>query len=212
MPRVYTTCSTGVLHRAYDGGVSSTDPDERRIAIIRAVWQTIAESGMGAVSMRTVAAASGVSVGGIQYWFHSRDELLRDSLQVMLTEAATRHTAASGAADDRQALWHLISQPIPLAAGAPAGVSVFHHYVAAGINHPVLAEMLARAKDGQESEVARLLGRITPGSGDHREAARSLIALSDGLTIRVLIGGLTGAEAELTLRNEVDRLAPETKR
>ena len=45
--------------------------EQRRTAIIHAVWQVIAERGMGAVTMRTVAAAAGVSVGRIQYWFLS---------------------------------------------------------------------------------------------------------------------------------------------
>lgn len=187
--------------------MSSTGPDERRTAIIQAVWQVIAERGMGAVSMRTVATAAGVSVGRIQYWFRTKDELLRASLEAMVAGAAQLHADATEGVDEREALWQLIGHPIPRAEEARAGVSVFHQYVAAGINHPILARMLAEAKDGAEREAARLLGRIAPGLADPRTAARSLIATADGLAMRVLIGSLSAAEAERTLRVEVDRLA-----
>lgn len=185
--------------------MSSPEHDERRTAIIHAVWRVIAQNGMGAVSIRNVAAAAGASVGRIQYWFPSKDELLRASLESMLSDAARLHAAATEDVDDREALWQLIGHPIPRAETARAGVSVFHQYVAAGFHHPVLARMLARAKEGEEGEAARLLGGIAPRLSDPRAAARALMATADGLSMRVLIGGLSAAEAERSLRTEVDR-------
>ncbi len=185
--------------------MDSSEHDERRTAIIHAVWQVIAQAGMGAVSIRNVAAAAEASVGRVQYWFPSKDELLRASLEEMLSEAARLHADAAGDVDDREALWQLIGHPIPRAETARAGVSVFHQYVAAAFNHPVLAHMLARAKEGEESEAARLLAGISPGLDDPRTAARALMATADGLSMRVLIGGLSAAEAERALRAEVER-------
>lgn len=180
---------------------------ERRTAIIHAVWQVIARSGMGAVSIRNVATAAGVSVGRIQYWFPSKEELLTASLEAMLRDAVQLHGDHIQDADDQEALWHLVGHSISRAERSRAGVSVFHQYVAAGINHPELARLLAEAKNGEEDEAVRLLGRIAPGLDDSRTAARSLIAAADGLTMRVLIGSLPAAEAERTLRIEVDRIA-----
>lgn len=188
--------------------MNSSEHDERRTAIIHAVWQVIAQSGMGAVSVRNVAAAAGASAGRIQYWFPSKDELLRASLETMLSEAARIHSDATEGVGDREALWQLIAHPIPRAETARAGVSVFHQYVAAGFNHPDLARMLARAKESEESEAARLLGRVAPELGDPRAAGRSLMATADGLSMRVLIGGLSAEQAERTLRTAVDRFVP----
>ncbi|MFI1459408.1 TetR/AcrR family transcriptional regulator [Nocardia carnea] len=185
--------------------MSSATADERRTAIIQAVWQVIAEHGMGAVSMRNVATAAGVSVGRIQYWFTSKDELLRAGLETMVSGAAQLHATATEHADDRETLWQLIGQSIPRAESSSAGVSVFHQYVAAAINHPTLARILADAKDGAENDAARLLARIAPELADPHLAARSLIATADGLTMRVLIGSLTAAEAERALRVTVER-------
>lgn len=186
--------------------MNNPEPDPRRTEIFHAVWQVIAENGMGAVSMRNVAAAAGVSVGRIQYWFRSKDELLQASLEAMLSGAARLHDESTRETDDRETLWELVGHPIPRAETARAGVSVFHQYVAAGFNHPTLARLLAEAKDGEEAEAARLLARVAPELPDPRAAARGLMATADGLSMRVLIGGLSSLEAERTLRGQLDRL------
>ena len=59
---------------------------------------------MGAVSIRNVAAAADASVGRVQYWFPSKDELLRASLEAMLSNADRLHTDATDGVDDREAL------------------------------------------------------------------------------------------------------------
>ncbi len=46
----------------------------------------------------------------------------------------------------REALWGLLGRRVSLAEHSRAGVAVFHHYVAAGINHPELARLLAKVK------------------------------------------------------------------
>ncbi|WP_431871678.1 TetR/AcrR family transcriptional regulator [Nocardiopsis eucommiae] len=186
--------------------MSNPEPDQRRTEIFYAVWRVIAENGMGAVSMRNVATAAGVSVGRIQYWFRSKDELLQASLEAMLSSAERLHDDSTRGADDRAVLWELVAHPIPRAETARAGVSVFHQYVAAGVHHPALARLLAEAKDGEEAEAARLLAGIAPDLPDPHSSARGLMATADGLSMRVLIGGLSAAEAERTLREHLDRL------
>ncbi|MGH8964235.1 MAG: TetR/AcrR family transcriptional regulator [Actinomycetes bacterium] len=184
----------------------NTGTGDRRPSIIRAVWQVIAEQGMAAVSMRTVAAAAEVSVGRIQYRFRTKDELLRASLEAMLSGAAQLHADAIEGTDDRAALMHLIGHPIPRAEGSRAGVSLFHQYVAASINHPPLASLLAEAKDGQEREATRLLRKVAPDLRDPRGEARLLVATADGLAMRVLMSNLPATEAQRALRAALDRI------
>lgn len=136
----------------------------------------------------------------------SKDELVRSSLDAMLTGAGEQHAGRTAGVDDRERLRRLVGHPIPHSAAERAGVSVFHQYAAAAINHPVLAGMLADAKDGQEREAARLLTGIVPALDDPRAAARALIAVADGLTLRVLIGGLSADDAERVLRDALHRL------
>lgn len=168
-------------------------------AIIRAVWQVMAEQGLAAVSMRTVATAAAVSVGRIQYRYRTKGELLRVSLEAMLTGAARIHQDAADQAGDRDTLWHLLAHSISRSEQSDVGVSIFHQYVAAAVNHPDLARLLADSKIGQEREVARLLVQVAPDLGDPESAARSLVALSDGLAMRVLMGGVSAEEADRIL-------------
>lgn len=181
--------------------------DDRQAAIIQAVWKVIGEQGMAGVSMRTVAAAAMVSVGRVQYRFRTKDELLRASLEAMLSGAAQQHADAVEGADAADILWHLLAHPILRVKESKAGVAVFHHYVAAGINHPALARLIADAKDDQEREVSRLLRRIAPDLHAPRSAARSLVALVDGLVLRMLTGGLSQRQAERVLRTALDTCA-----
>ena len=75
----------------------------------------------------------------------------------------------------------------------------------------MLAGMLAEAKDREEDEAVRLLSRIAPDLDDPRAAGRSLIASADGLTIRVLIGSLSAAQADQALRADLNRwIGPDT--
>lgn len=199
-------------HRSAPEGVPTEGTPDTHARIIMAVWQVIAEQGMTAVSMRTVAAAAGVSVGRIQYWFGSKDELLEASLVAMLSGAEEQHRRIAGSSsrggdrnDDLARLRQLIGHPIPRAGDAPEGVAVFHHYVTAAINHPRLAALLVEAKQGQEREAVRLLRRLAPSLPGARAAARALIATADGLSLRVLIGSLGPRAAQRLLWSEIDR-------
>lgn len=191
--------------------MASAEADERHAAIIRAVWQVIAERGMAGVSMRTVASAAGVSVGRIQYRFHTKDELLRSSLAAMLSGAADGYAQVRASAGADEALWQLIAHPLPRTKAARTGVAIFHQYVAAGISHPELADLLAEAKDGAEREAARLIARIAPHVEGPRTVARALIATADGLGMRVLTDGLSARAAERTLRATADHALGRTR-
>lgn len=53
--------------------------DRRKRAILDAALDLVAAKGAGAVRLRDVARAAGVSVGSLQYYFDSRDQLIREA-------------------------------------------------------------------------------------------------------------------------------------
>jgi AcrR family transcriptional regulator len=57
------------------------DAEEQRELLGRAVTRLVARSGLEAVSLRSVAAEAGVSMGRVQHYFASKDDLLLDALQ-----------------------------------------------------------------------------------------------------------------------------------
>ena len=54
---------------------------ERRLLLIQATLELIAEGGVDAVSHRAVAERAGVSLGSTTYWFASRQQMLHDALE-----------------------------------------------------------------------------------------------------------------------------------
>jgi AcrR family transcriptional regulator len=166
--------------------------NDKRTAILAAVWSVIADKGVAAVSFRNVAAAAGVSVGLVQHYVGSKEKLVRLSAAAMIEGSARRFTDRP--ADVHAELRRLIAHAVPATPGSRRGVVVWHAYIAASIADPELAAMLRDAKRGQEANAARLLADFAPGV-DAATVARRLVALSDGLAARVITGDLEPAEA-----------------
>lgn len=179
------------------------DHATKRGEILRAVWAVVARRGIAGVSVRSVAAEAGVSAGRVQHYFASKDDLVRASLAEMVAVAEAAHAGAVAGAGPAEELWNLLAHALPAAEGTRVGTSVFYSFVAAGVADPEVAAVLAQSKSDAEAEAARLLERCAPGLADPRAAARTLLAVADGLTLRVLVGDLTAEEAQDALRGAV---------
>ncbi|MCT9819587.1 TetR/AcrR family transcriptional regulator [Microbacterium sp. W1N] len=165
---------------------------ETQARILAAVWRVILARGIAGVSFRAVADAAGVSLGLVQHYHRTKDELIRASAQAMIAGSAARYEAETKGTD--AAAFDLVLHAIPVAGLQRDGVIIWHAYLAASVTDPQLAELLRGAKRGQEGELARALeGRL--GGDAAAAAARQLIAAADGLADRVITGDLTGAEA-----------------
>jgi AcrR family transcriptional regulator len=180
------------------------DHEERRSETIRALWLVIAENGIEGVSLRHVAARAGVSMGRIQHYFGTKEALVVAGCDMLINGAYTAYQETAGASPQDRLL-HILSRQIPRTEPGRIGVSVWYAYVAKSINHLGIRRLLAEARRGAETECARLL-QAAHGAGDNKslQQARRLLALADGLTLRVLVGDLEAAEAVATLQAEVD--------
>ncbi len=176
------------------------------MAILAAVWRVVAAQGLGAVSFRSVAREAGVSPGRVQHYFASKEELVRASVDLMLGSAEALHRDATATADPADELWQLLTHAIPRAAESPVGTGVFYSFVAASVADPQIARALAEAKQGARREIAALLHELRARSDDASASAQELLAMSDGVTLGVLIGSLTPDQARATLRGALDRL------
>ena len=177
----------------------------KRAAILTAVWGLIAERGIAEVSFRNVAQRADVSLGLVQHYFGSKEQLVRASAEAMIESAARWHRSEDMA--PRAALRRVLAHQIPTSAAARRGVAAWYSYVAASFSDAKLAELLADAKRGQQGEAAGLVARLRPGA-DASEIARRLIAISDGLTLRVLGHDLSATDAvrslDLALDDQLD--------
>lgn len=176
---------------------------DKRRQIIEGVWAVIAESGLSAVSMRTVAAAARVSVGRVQHYFGSRTELVRMSVVEMLHVAEIEHLPASESLSGPENLWTLIAHSLEPAKNSRVGVGVYFAYVAASAGDPWIANQLAHAKEGQISAVAELLERDFLNMPDPVAVATRLVALADGYAQAVYLGYVDQGEAMRGLREAI---------
>lgn len=182
------------------------DHEQRHAEIVRALWQVIAEHGIDGVSLRVVAQAAGVSIGRIQHYFGSREALVLAGLTRLIDQAVSAYQGTSDA-PPRDRLFHVLAQQVPRTEPGRIGVAVWYAYLATAITDPRIRAILAEALRVGETECAAHVRAMRPvGANEALAVARRLLALSDGLTLRVLAGGLDADEAIAVLQAEVDAL------
>lgn len=181
------------------------DHDVRRREIAQAVWAVIAERGIEGVTLRSVAAEAGVSVGRIQHYYASREELVRDSCRELL-KAATQRFEAAGDATPVERLRRLILGRIPTTPEFAIGTSIWLAYEAKSVDDPVIAELVQRGHAGGVRETAALLGEC--GVADAPAVALRLMATAEGLAIRVLVWGLEPRAATELLEDLITEALP----
>ena len=168
------------------------DHDVRRREIAQAVWAVIAERGIEGVTLRSVAAEAGVSVGRIQHYHASREELVRDSCRELL-KAATQRFEAVDDTTPVEKLRRLVLGRIPTTPEFAIGTSIWLAYEAKSVDDPVIAELVQQGHAGGVREATALLSEC--GVAEPPAAALRLMATAEGLAIRVLVGGLGAGEA-----------------
>ena len=168
------------------------DHDVRRREIAQAVWAVIAERGIEGVTLRSVASEAGVSVGRIQHYHASREELVRDSCRELL-KAATQQFEAADDATPVERLRRLVLGRIPTTPEFAIGTSIWLAYEAKSVDDPVIAELVQQGHAGGVREATALLSEC--GVAEPSAAALRLMATAEGLAIRVLVGGLGAGEA-----------------
>ena len=192
--------------------VKVRDSTPARAQIAAAVWGTISEYGIEGATMRRIAAVAGFSVGRLQHYFASREELLCYSCQAMVDLAGESSSLPPQADADtdpvgagrwrvRQLLVHAFDQSAEYRMGA----RVWAAFVAHAVVDPAIARIVVEAQLGLEREVARLLVDVgcDPGS------ARHLVALSEGLAQRTLTGAVSADAAAAEIDGAITRVLGE---
>ena len=69
------------------------DKQQRREEVVDAAFRVIARDGLGGTSMRAVAREAGCTIGLINHWFSSRDDLVEATFDRAIAMELTRATA-----------------------------------------------------------------------------------------------------------------------
>ncbi|WP_348788407.1 TetR family transcriptional regulator C-terminal domain-containing protein [Leifsonia sp. NPDC080035] len=199
------------------------DHDARRADLAEAVWRIILSRGIGAVSVRTVAAEAGVAVGSLRHLFPTRSGLIAFSAELMIARATERVRSVVQRGDPAGDALALLRQLLPLTPESRAELEVNLALIAETPALPDLAdirdEAAAQIRQLCRSVALSLTGASADAAGLERDARR-LHAIVDGLALQLLHGpaadGLASpaeqAAALDVLRAEIARLGAEAGR
>ncbi|KAB8183348.1 TetR/AcrR family transcriptional regulator [Microbispora catharanthi] len=163
----------------------------RRGEIAEALWRVVRRDGVGAATVRSIAAEAGWSPSALRHYFSTQAELLAFAMEHVITRVRARIETTDFRGPVRVAVRRLLEELLPMDAERRAEAEVWLQLAALSQGGPAATDWLRRADDGV-GEAATLAVRALAEEGElagHRDAefeAARLHALIDGLTIHVL--------------------------
>lgn len=186
------------------------DPDPRRRDIADAVLNITARAGLEAVSMRTVAAEAGCSLGLVQRLMGTKDALLRAAMARIIERVEERLDVRVDAVLPARALLDQLCAELLADEHREEGL-VWGAFLARALVSPALAAEARAQQADAETNVAFVLqaaadaGELVDEADPERDAL-ALLALADGLGTHMLLGHCTGAVARAAIAAQVGRL------
>jgi len=140
-----------------------------------ALIRVVVDRGLDAVSIRAVAQEAGVSIGAVQHYFATKDDLLLAAYTRAIDQVVAR--AASLPTEPHAYVRALLRELLPLDPQREAELRVALAFTARSVHSPRLAELYEAGYRALVDAVAAVLGR---------EAAIEAVAVADGLAWHAL--------------------------
>jgi AcrR family transcriptional regulator len=180
------------------------DHEARRREISEALWRIASTRGLAGVSLRDVAAQAGISLGQLQHYFTTKDEMLVFALdyigQLAERRVRSRIKAMADSPSPRDVLRATLMEMLPLDDKSRTGILVNIAYFVRALSDERLQ---VHAKEGipalrsffaEQISLAIQRGEVAPERDPEREAML-MISLVDGLTTYALLDVLTPTDA-----------------
>jgi AcrR family transcriptional regulator len=171
--------------------VTRATKDERRDKILEATWKLIARDGLGATSMRSLAAEAGYANGALAYYFEGKDELLQAAFEYVLEQTHARIAAATRDLRGLAALRAFCKEMMPdnelktleARVVVPFWSAAFTHAGFADLHEQALTSFRRALRKCLSQAVA--LGEIPAPKkpSEHAQAAESLLTMLHGMQV-----------------------------
>jgi len=190
------------------------DHEERRRHIADAVFTVVGQRGLAAAGLRDVAAEAGVSMGSVQHYFSTKEDMLLFAMDHLTTRVVARIQAelqAAAPSTYRQFLTAAMRALLPLdRAGRDESAVNIAFFAAAGGNNRFRANLLAGyqkilANGTDRMRSAAAAGYLADGVDPERDGL-ALFALTQGLVGPLLLGAVTESQAMAVLDHQILRL------
>ncbi|WP_018218343.1 TetR/AcrR family transcriptional regulator [Salinispora vitiensis] len=165
--------------------------NQRRRQLADAVLAIAGERGLDEVSIREVAARTGVSIGAVQYYFRTKDELLLFAIEQVTERLISRLDALPPAASIRAEIHREMAAMMPLNPPAELANRIWLAFAARSLVSESLGEAhatgLRQIRAHYESRLSEARDDGNLSDVDPKMAATILLALVDGLTMHALL-------------------------
>jgi AcrR family transcriptional regulator len=190
---------------------ATATPRPRESELTSVVLRIVAERGLDAVSVREVATAGGVSIGAVQHYFPSKDDMLIAAFEEVVRRVRARLTSVDYGPDLRANLAAVLRQLLPLDEARTEEARIYVAFAVRAMHAPALAVIHRAVLD----EVRAALTDAITSSGEHDRAAagviaQALVAATDGLALHAVstTDWLTTTRTKKVLDLLLDALVP----
>ena len=190
------------------------DHDKRREAIAEALWRVVDQQGWGRSSMREVAREAEVSLGQLQHYFSSRQEMLTFALELAAERTSDRvdraMVALSQPPHPREALQIALTEMLPLHTDSRATSRLQAAFVLEALHDPHLRNQARTGLQAGRARVEQIIRSAiadgwVPGDRDVAVETDLLLALT-GLAPLLDLGVITPDAARTAIRVHLERL------
>jgi len=186
------------------------DPDERRRAVVDALFAVVRREGMSGVSVRVVAAEAGLSPGAMRHYVTSQSDLLQLATRAVADRVATRlgsHRSVQGLDD----LVDLLAEVVPLDDERRSEAEVWLALVVESRTDPRLAPLARETHEGLRAMAATVVRAVAPALPPQSAEVEvdRLHAVVDGLALHGVLhpDAATPGRIRAALRAHVEALA-----
>ena len=185
------------------------DHHARRLDLLDALMRITRRDGWEGVSLRKVAAEAGVSMGMVQHYFGTKDEMLRFAIEMMAEDV--RQRIRERVADlpqppaPRVLVETVLSEMIPRASRRQTETEGAAVWMRRFLLSPESLASLGKSAEELRAGLTQQILLARPGdqAGAERDAG-GLIALIDGLIFNIVVGQLNEDSATEILRAQLD--------
>lgn len=161
------------------------DPEARRAEVVAAAFRLLDRQGIEGFSMRAVAAEAGCTIGLINRWFESKDDLVTAAMEVAASSVVERCFATLR--DPTGTIEKAISEFLPLDEARTSEKRVWVAFSALALGRPEIRERHV----SRYRELRRQLKREARAHGASAEESTRitdvLIALIDGIILNAVL-------------------------
>lgn len=153
--------------------------EEQRRRIVRSAFRVLARAGLDGLSMRQVAKEAGCTIGLINHWFTSKEDLVMAAWQEVVRHEHER--AERLRAENRFQADELLLATLPTTPELRREELVWQAFAALAISNPAVRKAYTRHYQYARSVLSEALAPDGSPDERHQETADLLIAAIDGI-------------------------------